>query len=241
MRTLSLQISVENPTIQTDQEKQITNEDNRSSMETQYELHRLFKDNLKKDDFQGEFFNKMYDLERRRFSMQIVPYMPIHPTQLNNTSVVMKSEEQKDEKETLKPIETIEIKTKKNDDHLFKKPFLPLPYTVEEPCDTTNRRPLRMKRSYSQSVRYNNNLTVVELQNDSPLRFSQSDCFILEPSTPVLDESSTNHIHASFLVNKPSVQITEYFDFPLTNSFDDSVDVHSSLSFDACDPMDDEF
>ncbi|CAF4446824.1 unnamed protein product, partial [Adineta steineri] len=52
--------------------------------------------------------------------------------------------------------------------------------------NTTKRIP-RMKRSYSQSVRYNNNLTVVELKNDTNdnlIHHSQSDYFIVEPSTP---------------------------------------------------------
>lgn len=64
--------------------------------------------------------------------MQIVPYMPIHPAQLTS-----KNEEKSQEDQT---------KIKKNDDHLFKKPFLPTPYTVEEPPDNTIKRTLRMKR-----------------------------------------------------------------------------------------------
>jgi len=68
--------------------------------------------------------------------MQIVPYMPIHPAQLNSNNPIIDEKEQKDQGK---------IK-KENDDYLFKKPFLPVPYTVEEPCENILKRPPRMKR-----------------------------------------------------------------------------------------------
>lgn len=66
--------------------------------------------------------------------MQIVPYMPIHPAQLKSTN---------DEKEQENHTET---KKTHDGNHLFKKPFLPTPYTVEEPSENTIKRALRMKR-----------------------------------------------------------------------------------------------
>lgn len=35
-----------------------------SQREARYELHKLFKDNLTKDNLQDKFINKLYDLER---------------------------------------------------------------------------------------------------------------------------------------------------------------------------------
>lgn len=81
--------------------------------------------------------------------MQIVPYMPIHPAQLNNNNstnnVTMEEKEEKNEKEIPLPVKINEIK-KENDDHLFKRPFSPTPYIVEEPSENTNKRTSRMKR-----------------------------------------------------------------------------------------------
>jgi hypothetical protein len=72
--------------------------------------------------------------------MQIVPYMPIHPAQLNNNNNNNNStiDEKKQENQN-------KIK-KENDDYLFKKPFIPTPYTVEEPCENLMKRTPRMKR-----------------------------------------------------------------------------------------------
>jgi len=82
--------------------------------------------------------------------MQIVPYMPIHPAQLNsnnNNIPIIDEKEQKNQGE---------IK-KENDDHLFKKPFLPVPYTVEEPSEYILKRPQRMKRfDYKNKFSYKN-------------------------------------------------------------------------------------
>jgi hypothetical protein len=58
--------------------------------------------------------------------MQIVPYMPIHPSQLGKDSPV--------------------IDDKTEDESLFKIPSIPTPYTVEEPCDSAIKRPPTMKR-----------------------------------------------------------------------------------------------
>lgn len=69
--------------------------------------------------------------------MQLVPYMPIHPTQLNNDKIETKNDEEVNENADLK---------NDNDDYLFKIPSLPTPYTVEEPCETTTKRSSTMKR-----------------------------------------------------------------------------------------------
>jgi hypothetical protein len=72
--------------------------------------------------------------------------MPIHPSQLtNNNNLRMDGKEEKNEKKASSTIVNKEI-TKENDDHLFKIPFLPTPYTVEEPCDNSIKRTPRMKR-----------------------------------------------------------------------------------------------
>jgi hypothetical protein len=73
--------------------------------------------------------------------------MPIHPSQLTtNNHIIMEEKEQENETKISPPIVINEIK-KDNDDHLFKRPFLPTPYTVEEPSENTNKRASRMKRS----------------------------------------------------------------------------------------------
>jgi hypothetical protein len=72
--------------------------------------------------------------------MQIVPYMPIHPAQLNT------NDKEEDKSKISSPVIIKEIKKKENDDHLFKRPFVPTSYTVEEPCDNTIKPTPRMKR-----------------------------------------------------------------------------------------------
>ncbi len=65
--------------------------------------------------------------------MQIVPYMPIHPAQLNNDN----------------PTKTTDYENQASndsDDYLFKIPSVPTPYTVEEPCDSAIKRGSTMKR-----------------------------------------------------------------------------------------------
>jgi len=83
--------------------------------------------------------------------MQIVPYMPIHPAQLNNDNVATddKIKEEEGEGEELiantSGVTSEEFKDE-NDDYLFKMPSLPTPYTVEEPCENTTKRACAMKR-----------------------------------------------------------------------------------------------
>lgn len=68
--------------------------------------------------------------------MQLVPYMPIHPAQLN--------EEKPIESQTSISVTSDEPK---NDNHLFKIPSVPTFYTVEEPpSDDVMRRNPTMKR-----------------------------------------------------------------------------------------------
>ena len=86
-------------------------------------------------------------LFRKKLSMQIVPYMPIHPTQLktNNTTEDEKKKELSENDKT-SSVTTNRIQTK-IDDHIFKVPPVPTPYTVEEPlCDSTSKRSSTMKR-----------------------------------------------------------------------------------------------
>ena len=72
--------------------------------------------------------------------MQIVPYMPIHPAQLG----VHHEKEGEEEKhpDSYLPVPV----NPKSDDDLFKKPFLPTPYIVEEPPENLVKRTTRMKR-----------------------------------------------------------------------------------------------
>lgn len=205
--------------------------DDEEVKDTSIEFHLLLKDNIKRNDVQDEFIRRLYNLERKKFSLQLVPYMPVHPAQL-------KSNKQSDEQKSSSPIaSTLPNQT---DDHLFKKPFLPTPYTVEEPCDTSHKRTSRMKRSYSQSIRSNSNISIVELRDDIPISTSSSsDYLIFEPHTPSVCESSNDHHNKSiFSLDRPTICITEYnvdcLPSSLNNSFDDS-----RLS-DTCDLMDDE-
>ncbi|CAF0720050.1 unnamed protein product [Adineta steineri] len=262
MQSLSLDLSMNNNStlnVQTLQENNETKINQNQlnhfcQLETQYELHKLFKDNLANNDLQDRFINKIYNIERKRFSMQIVPYIPIHPAQLNNNNnhVTVEEKEQKIENNISSTVKISPIIKEENDDHLFKRPFSPVPpYTVEEPTENTTKRIPRMKRSYSQSVRYNNNLTVVELKNDTNdnlIHHSQSDYFIVEPSTPALTESPAEHIPTSLSSKQSSIQIiecsdltsskTNIFSKPFTN---DNINVKSNFSFDGCyEEMDDD-
>lgn len=81
--------------------------------------------------------------------MQLVPYMPIHPAQLNSENVTSddKSKEDEDDELIENPSLVISEEVKNdNDDYQFKIPSIPTPYTVEEPCDNTRKRPSAMKR-----------------------------------------------------------------------------------------------
>lgn len=132
---------------------------------------------------------------RRRLAMQIVPYIPVHPAQLTTDSIsIGKSTTDEEEEKTQDT----------NDDHLFKIPSVPTPYTVEEPSDNTIHRGSTMKRfvhrlihclsflfccyrSFSQADQANSNFSVTELKPDgedySSIHHSQSPYFIIEPTT----------------------------------------------------------
>ena len=69
--------------------------------------------------------------------MQIVPYMPIHPSQLN------KDKPTTDNKTKAEDVDESSVTS---GEHLFKIPSVPTAYTVEEPCDSTIKRPPAMKR-----------------------------------------------------------------------------------------------
>jgi len=71
--------------------------------------------------------------------MQIVPYMPVHPAQLNNDNNITTDEKIKDGEEIIE-------NSNSSDDYQFKMPSIPTPYTVEEPCDTVIKRGSTMKR-----------------------------------------------------------------------------------------------
>jgi hypothetical protein len=67
MQTLSLDLSVNNnnKTLISQKDEDKKNETNNSSLqETKFELHKLLKDNLRKDDLQDGLINKLCDFER---------------------------------------------------------------------------------------------------------------------------------------------------------------------------------
>ena len=71
---------------------------------------------------------------RKKLSLQLVPYIPVHPAQLKSN--IKTSDEKK----------SLSTRPNQADDHVFKKPSPPTPYIVEEPSDINHKRSLRMKR-----------------------------------------------------------------------------------------------
>jgi hypothetical protein len=80
--------------------------------------------------------------------MQIVPYMPIHPAQLNGDNPTADNRTEEDEEEEINEniISSPDELKDENDHHLFKMPLMPTPYTVEEPSDGVIKRSSNMKR-----------------------------------------------------------------------------------------------
>ncbi|CAF0849379.1 unnamed protein product [Rotaria sp. Silwood1] len=231
-------------------------EKEKCSEETRFQLHKLLKESLKKDDLQDSLISKLCDIERRKLTMQIVPYMPIHPAQLSNDNVTTddKSKEQEEDKlvdnTILSSVVSDEIKYE-NDDHLFKIPLIPTPYTVEEPpCDSARKRSPTMKRSYSQSNQSNNSLLVTELKPDvddfSTIHQSQSAYFIVEPTATPLSQALSNPSSSSLSSDGPSIRISELVENSTSsNEFangldDDDIDMQSIASSDTGDKMDDD-
>ncbi|CAF1407645.1 unnamed protein product [Rotaria sordida] len=241
--------------IQTNQKKEDDNTDDdddddekeKCSEETRFELHKLLKKSLKNDELQDSLISKLCDIERRKLTMQIVPYMPIHPAQLNNDKTKEQEEDKIIDNKTSSPIISDEIKYE-NNDHIFKIPTIPTAYTVEEPpCETTTKRSSTMKRSYSQSNQYNNSLLVTELKSDvddySTIHQSQSAYFIDEPTTTPISQALSNSPLSS---DGPSIQIAEVVENSTSsNEFsnvldDDDIDMQSVASSDTGDKMDDD-
>ncbi|UJR15732.1 hypothetical protein I4U23_002667 [Adineta vaga] len=270
MQTLSLDLAtLNNPTsiiggltVHDKSSKDIINEDDSSDDDkdkniddTHVEFHKLLKDSLKNDDMQDSFLSKLCENERRKFTMQIVPYMPIHPAQMNSDTVTTdeKAEGEEDEEvlaESSSPVIPEEVKND-NDDHLFKMPSAPTPYTVEEPSDSNIKRASTMKRSYSQSNQSNSNLSVTELKSDvndkTSVLQSQSPYFIVEPTVTPLCHTSSSTSSSSLSTSDLSVRITEFVENPTTttNEFgntleDDDIDMQSVASSDTGDKMDDD-
>ncbi|CAF3434918.1 unnamed protein product [Rotaria socialis] len=260
MQLLSLDLS-ENRSIsnsdnsKTDDEKSINqNEpDNLSEKETRFEIHKLFKNNLIRNNLQDSLINKLCDYERKKMSMQIVPYMPIHSIQSNNNNNNNISNTNVDEQEKKQENQNLSFgKVKEPEDRVFKRPLPPTSYTVEEPAENTTKRIPKMKRSYSQSMRFNSNLSVVELKpdrNDYSFQHSQTDYFVVEPCTPVAIDSTSSCLKPTSQTNQSSVQISEYFDFsslsastnnPFTSFNGNSFNMESIILTDIDDKMDDD-
>ncbi|CAF0748262.1 unnamed protein product [Didymodactylos carnosus] len=245
--------------------KSITETDEDDVLETanekqRFELHQLVKENWKRngnliETDETNLLNKLFELERKKLSMQLVPYMSVIPSHLrtenisqSNTSV--KIEEQVDDDKDVSTITvstTAENQSDKNTNidgnHLFKKPFAvkKIPssdnYTVEEPPEIERKTQRTMKRSYSQSARFNNNLTIVEIKDnipsetycdsfndDSRCRESQPSHTVSEPATPRLLDSGLSYGTSSLPLNNSSVRITEFFDKnDFSSSFDDDM------------------
>ncbi|CAF2120818.1 unnamed protein product [Rotaria magnacalcarata] len=258
MQLLSLDLS-ENKSIsnsdnsKTDGEKSINqNEpDNLSEKETRVEIHKIFKNNLMRDNLQDSLINKLCDYERKKMSMQIVPYMPIYSIQSNNNN--NKSNTNMDEQEKKQENQNLSSgKVKETEDRVFKRPLPPTSYTVEEPPENTTKRIPKMKRSYSQSMRCNSNLSVVELKperNDYSFQHSQTDYFVVEPCTPVALDSTSSCLKSTSQTNQSSIQISEYFDFsspsasansPFPSFNGNSFNMESIILTDIDDKMDDD-
>lgn len=93
--------------------------------------------------------------------MQIVPFIPIHPAQLTSDSKTTTNDDKStddDEKQSLASSSSSSLSTapttsmidefidQTDDDQIFKRPWAPTPYTVEEPNDKINKRSPTMKR-----------------------------------------------------------------------------------------------
>ena len=79
--------------------------------------------------------------------MQLVPYMPIHPAQLNKDVLVTPELPSNDDDDELIEIATSSAALADVDrEHVFKRPTIPTPYTVEEPNDSPTNRCPTMKR-----------------------------------------------------------------------------------------------
>jgi len=257
MQTLSLDLAALNntpsPTPQIEEEPvidepQTDEEDNNNNNEKEphIEIHKSLKDSLKTDDLQDSLISKLCEIERRKLTMQIVPYMPIHPVQLNNDKP--KDEEKRIENQISSSSSSSDESKNENDDYHFKIPSIPTAYTVEEPSDSAIKRGPTMKRSYSQSNQYNSNLSVTELKSDandySTSHQSQSAYFITEPHG--ITRTTSNTSGSSLSSGEPSVRITEFIENSTSNNEftstldDDDVDMQSIASSDTGDKMDDD-
>ncbi|CAF3782654.1 unnamed protein product [Adineta steineri] len=239
--------------IKSNDEDSSDEEQEKNTQETRVELHKLLKDSLKNDDLQDSLISKLCEIERRKFTMQLVPYMPIHPAQLSNDTATKQDEDEEEEEERIieNPSPVIFEELKNDDgDHLFKMPSLPTLYTVEEPSDNITKRACAMKRSYSQSNQCNGSLSVTELKHNtndqSSIHPSQSGYFVVEPTATPLNQTLSNTSSSSLSSSGPSIRITEFLDNPSTNNEftntldDDDIDMQSVASSDTGDKMDDD-
>lgn len=240
-------------------EDEILNEETTSPVVLQsdetspFEFHPMLKENLSKENVHDALIRKLCENERKKLSMQLVPYVPIHPGQLTTESPTKHNEKaqespkKNDDTESVTSNDSEDIQIDKTE-HLFKRPFLPTAYTVEEPCEGDIKRASTMKRSFSQCAQYHGNLLVTELNNDSKddlsIRSNPSSYFIVEPSTPSSMPSGSS---SSFATNGLSLRISEYNDEPIfklgstnSNDFDDDIDMQSVGSSDTGDKMDDD-
>jgi hypothetical protein len=225
-------------------------EDSSDEKESYIEFHKLLKDSLKNDDLQDSLISKLCENERRKLTMQIVPFMPIHPAQLTNENVTTE-DKTKNEEEIIEnqPVVSDEFQNE-NNKHLFKIPSVPTPYTVEEPGDSSIKRGSTMKRSYSQSDQYNTSLSVTELKSDgndhASIDQSQSAYFIVEPTGISLSQAKSSSSGSSISLDGPSIQITEFIENATSNNEftstldDDDIDMQSVATSDAGDKMDDD-
>ncbi|CAF0906134.1 unnamed protein product [Adineta ricciae] len=251
-------VEIDRPQNEIVQENDLSDDDddkdkNANIEQTRFELHKLLKDSLKKDDLQDSVLSKLCEIERRKFTMQLVPYMPIHPAQLNSENVTSDDKSKDDDEDELIENSSVVISEEvknENDDYQFKIPSIPTPYTVEEPCDNTRKRPSAMKRSYSQSNQSNSNLSVTEVKHDGNEQSSTSQppsaYFIVEPIVTPSCQTSSSTSSSSLSTNDLSVRITEFVENPTapieftSATEDDDVDMQSIASSDTGDRMDDD-
>lgn len=155
-------------------EDEILNEETTSPVVLQsdetspFEFHPMLKENLSKENVHDALIRKLCENERyifkienkclidnlffrKKLSMQLVPYVPIHPGQLTTESPTKRNEKaqespkKNDDTESVTSNDSEDIQIDKTE-HLFKRPFLPTAYTVEEPCEGDIKRASTMKR-----------------------------------------------------------------------------------------------
>ncbi|CAF1010606.1 unnamed protein product [Didymodactylos carnosus] len=200
------------------------------------ELHQFIKDSWKKNGGfvnteETSLLNRLFEMERKKLSMQLVPYMPVIPSNVKNNNVAQSNtsvnfeKQVVDDKDNSTTIINNEHQLNNNENidhsHLFKKPFSlnlpPLPdvYTVEEPPEIDEIIQGTMKRSYSQSANDSNNLSIVEIKDDMPSKLfcnTSTNGYIGQESQPLHFISEPPTLRTSVATTHTQFNITRVRD-----------------------------